>query len=51
MIDLNQVSLAMRNATAHSLVLLDEFGKGTASAGSCIFSYRTGFTLMIDASP
>ncbi|KAI0297721.1 hypothetical protein BC826DRAFT_1000939 [Russula brevipes] len=34
MIDLNQVSLAMRNATARSLVLLDEFGKGTASAGS-----------------
>ncbi|KAJ7069760.1 DNA mismatch repair protein MutS [Mycena amicta] len=29
MIDLNQVSLALRNATANSLVLLDEFGKGT----------------------
>lgn len=29
MIDLNQVSLALRNATARSLVLLDEFGKGT----------------------
>ncbi|KAJ7459929.1 DNA mismatch repair protein MutS [Mycena latifolia] len=31
MIDLNQVSLALRNSTAHSLVLLDEFGKGTLS--------------------
>ncbi|KAI0643124.1 DNA mismatch repair protein MutS [Trametes meyenii] len=31
MIDLNQVSLALRNCTARSLVLLDEFGKGTLS--------------------
>ncbi|KAF9019023.1 hypothetical protein BDZ89DRAFT_1103526 [Hymenopellis radicata] len=31
MIDLNQVSLALRNATARSLILLDEFGKGTLS--------------------
>jgi hypothetical protein len=36
MIDLNQVSLALRNATPRSLILLDEFGKGTAAAGSCI---------------
>ena len=34
MIDLNQVSLALRNATERSLILLDEFGKGTMSAGS-----------------
>ena len=34
MIDLNQVSLALRNSTARSLILLDEFGKGTAAAGS-----------------
>lgn len=33
MIDLNQVSLALRNATSRSLVLLDEFGKGTVSSG------------------
>ena len=33
MIDLNQVSLALRNATSCSLVLLDEFGKGTVSSG------------------
>ncbi|EGO23820.1 hypothetical protein SERLADRAFT_450137 [Serpula lacrymans var. lacrymans S7.9] len=31
MIDLNQVSLALRNCTARSLILLDEFGKGTVS--------------------
>ena len=37
MIDLNQVSLALRNSTARSLILLDEFGKGTLSAGSCNF--------------
>jgi hypothetical protein len=36
MIDLNQVSLALRNATPRSLILLDEFGKGTTAAGSCI---------------
>ncbi|TBU56560.1 hypothetical protein BD310DRAFT_960111 [Dichomitus squalens] len=29
MIDLNQVSLALRNSTARSLLILDEFGKGT----------------------
>ncbi|KDR82897.1 hypothetical protein GALMADRAFT_220895 [Galerina marginata CBS 339.88] len=32
MIDLAQVSLALRNCTARSLVLLDEFGKGTLSS-------------------
>ncbi|KAF7288536.1 DNA mismatch repair protein 5 [Mycena chlorophos] len=37
MIDLNQVSLALRNATANSLVLLDEFGKGTLPTGSYAF--------------
>ena len=36
MIDLNQVSLALRNATPRSLILLDEFGKGTITTGSCI---------------
>ncbi|KAH9841446.1 DNA mismatch repair protein MutS [Rhodofomes roseus] len=34
MIDLNQVSFALRNATERSLILLDEFGKGTMSSGS-----------------
>ena len=34
MIDLNQVSFALRNATPRSLILLDEFGKGTLSSGS-----------------
>lgn len=33
MIDLNQVSLALRHSTPRSLILLDEFGKGTISSG------------------
>lgn len=33
MIDLNQVSLSLRNATSRSLILLDEFGKGTLPTG------------------
>lgn len=33
MIDLNQVSLALRNSTERSLILLDEFGKGTMASG------------------
>ncbi|KAF8158095.1 hypothetical protein B0H34DRAFT_749503 [Crassisporium funariophilum] len=32
MIDLAQVSLALRNCTPRSLILLDEFGKGTLSS-------------------
>ncbi|KZT60301.1 hypothetical protein CALCODRAFT_492631 [Calocera cornea HHB12733] len=32
MIDLAQVSLALRNCTARSLLILDEFGKGTRSS-------------------
>ena len=38
MIDLQQVSFALRNATRNSLVLIDEFGKGTAIAGKKDFS-------------
>lgn len=33
MIDLQQISFALRNATKHSLILIDEFGKGTAIPG------------------
>ncbi|KAJ7935731.1 DNA mismatch repair protein MutS [Mycena leptocephala] len=45
MIDLNQVSLALRNSTARSLVLLDEFGKGTLSTGSYLSSSWLRFLL------
>lgn len=34
MIDLQQVALAMSLATQRSLVIIDEFGKGTASSGT-----------------
>jgi DNA mismatch repair protein MSH5 len=34
MIDLNQVSLALRNCTSRSLIILDEFGKGTLPSGA-----------------
>ncbi|KAF7981474.1 hypothetical protein HWV62_33515 [Athelia sp. TMB] len=40
--DKAQVSLALRNCTARSLVILDEFGKGTVSTGLCSFS-RLGY--------
>lgn len=33
MIDLAQVSLAIRNCTARSLIVIDEFGKGTIPSG------------------
>jgi len=33
MIDLQQVALAMTQATSRSLVIVDEFGKGTESSG------------------
>ncbi|KIY71247.1 hypothetical protein CYLTODRAFT_346399 [Cylindrobasidium torrendii FP15055 ss-10] len=43
MIDLNQVSLALRNSTPRSLILLDEFGKGTLSTG---YTYTDGAGLL-----
>lgn len=36
MIDLAQVSLALRNCTDRSLIVLDEFGKGTLSSGTAL---------------
>lgn len=33
-IDLNQVGLMLRHATPRSLLLIDEFGKGTSSIGA-----------------
>lgn len=38
MIDLQQVALAMTLATCRSLVIIDEFGKGTESTGAGISS-------------
>ncbi|UYV80047.1 msh-5 [Cordylochernes scorpioides] len=35
MIDLNQISLALKYATAQSLVIIDEFGKGTEAVDGC----------------
>ncbi|KAG2102216.1 DNA mismatch repair protein MutS [Suillus discolor] len=43
MIDLNQVSLALRNCTANSLILLDEFGKGTIPTGSFASRYKHNY--------
>lgn len=35
MIDLQQVSLALNLATNRSLLVIDEFGKGTEADGQC----------------
>ena len=37
MIDLEQIALAMTLATHRSLVVVDEFGKGTDTSGTAIF--------------
>ena len=43
MIDLQQVALAMTLATHRSLVIIDEFGKGTESSGTrLLFECRAG---------
>lgn len=34
-IDLHQVGLMLRHATPQSMLLIDEFGKGTSSIGMC----------------
>ena len=36
MIDLQQIALAMTLATHRSLIIIDEFGKGTDSRGKCL---------------
>jgi DNA mismatch repair ATPase MutS len=44
MIDLNQVSLALRNAlTPRSILVLDEFGKGTLPIGHNRVALSCGF--------
>lgn len=40
MIDLQQIALAITLATHRSLVIIDEFGKGTDSSGKYIFEAR-----------
>ena len=49
MIDLNQVSYALRNCTARSLILLDEFGKGTLATGTFAYSASSS-TIIISLS-
>jgi DNA mismatch repair protein MSH5 len=39
-IDLHQVGLMLRHATPRSLLLIDEFGKGTSSIGACGWGRR-----------
>ncbi|KAG8776037.1 MutS protein msh5 [Serendipita sp. 397] len=54
MIDLNQVSLALRNAsTSRSIIILDEFGKGTISSdGAGLFAGVIKYLLSLgDACP
>jgi len=37
-IDLKQLSRMMQHATPRSLLIIDEFGKGTAAFGTCVSS-------------
>ena len=39
MIDVQQIALALRACTKRSLVIVDEFGKGTASQGEILFAF------------
>ena len=43
MIDLAQVAVALRNSTERSLVLLDEFGKGTLPSGELSVTWNICF--------
>ena len=38
MIDLQQVLLAIRSASSRTLLLIDEFGKGTESKGTYLYA-------------
>ena len=40
MVNLQQIALAINSATSRSLVIIDEFGKGTESNGTLAFSLR-----------
>lgn len=51
-VDLNQVSMALNNAKANSLVLIDEFGKGTAELdGQALLAGTLEYWLMQNVSP
>ncbi|KIJ54568.1 hypothetical protein M422DRAFT_73531 [Sphaerobolus stellatus SS14] len=51
MIDLNQVSFALRNMTPRSLLILDEFGKGTISSdGAGLFCATLTYCLSLGSS-
>nr|XP_018683409.1 PREDICTED: DNA mismatch repair protein MSH5 isoform X3 [Musa acuminata subsp. malaccensis]XP_018683410.1 PREDICTED: DNA mismatch repair protein MSH5 isoform X3 [Musa acuminata subsp. malaccensis]XP_018683411.1 PREDICTED: DNA mismatch repair protein MSH5 isoform X3 [Musa acuminata subsp. malaccensis] len=39
MIDLHQVGMMLRQATSHSLCLMDEFGKGTLTEGTVVYTF------------
>ncbi|GJJ15544.1 hypothetical protein Clacol_009822 [Clathrus columnatus] len=50
MLDLNQVSLALRNITPRSLLIIDEFGKGTLAAdGAGLFCGLVKYLLELGA--
>ena len=45
-----QVSVAVHNATAQSLVLMDEFGKGTATVSNITLSHSHSHSLSLSLS-
>ena len=47
MIDLQQMSVALSLTTRRSLVIIDEFGKGTESQGVCPRLISTLFTVLM----
>jgi len=46
MIDLQQISIALNLATRRSLLVIDEFGKGTESSGSSSLRPLIGFVVL-----
>jgi DNA mismatch repair ATPase MutS len=50
MIDVQQIALALRSCTRQSLVIVDEFGKGTESTGTKICYGLTLTQMALDYS-